>query len=401
MALLKTYTLDDLTNFTRSTTGSYLDVDNILKYAAINTPRFQYSPATMTKGLLIEPASTNRFLYSEDLTNAAWTKTNVTLSANAIVSPDGVQSADKVIETATASVIHEVSQSVAVTSGQPNSFSVFAKAGERTKLQIQGQTTFFTSTNLASFDLTTGVVSGVGAGTTASMEDYGNGWWRCRISVLATATGTGALFFKLLDAAGSATYTGNGTNGLYLWGFQAETNTKRHFSYYPTTTAAATRQADNMLVDRVNDFSRFDKGTLVLTYERNPAIIGTAAALGIFNASPNSGNTTDYYNITINDSTGQMIFNARKANVAQAAVSAGNSVTGRNKICISWDVNNFRASLNGAAVVKDTAGSIITDIDYMQIGAFNGTSWCGTRIFKFDFYPRLLTDAEMQAASTL
>ena len=61
---------------------------------------------------LILPVGTNSLLRSNAFDNAAWTKTNVTVTANAAAAPDGSTTADKIAETATTGV-HTVQQSVA------------------------------------------------------------------------------------------------------------------------------------------------------------------------------------------------------------------------------------------------------------------------------------------------
>jgi hypothetical protein len=69
--------------------------------AAYYGPRFDYDPATLTaRGILIEESRTNLALYCRDLTNAAWTKTNVT-AAKDQTGIDGVaNSASKITASA-------------------------------------------------------------------------------------------------------------------------------------------------------------------------------------------------------------------------------------------------------------------------------------------------------------
>lgn len=68
---------------TRDSTATYFDSAGVLQTAAVNAPRFDYDPVALTiKGLLIEESRTNVVLHDRDLTNAAWTKTNVTAAKN-------------------------------------------------------------------------------------------------------------------------------------------------------------------------------------------------------------------------------------------------------------------------------------------------------------------------------
>ena len=68
--------LDARVTFSRSTIGTYFDVDGLMKTAAINAPRFAYNPYTgVAIGLMLETATFNNCLNSEDFTAATWTKT--------------------------------------------------------------------------------------------------------------------------------------------------------------------------------------------------------------------------------------------------------------------------------------------------------------------------------------
>lgn len=82
--------------FSRASTATYFDEDGVLQTAAIDIPRYKesYYISTgiqyyTTPQLMVESASTNYCLYNRDLTNAAWTKTNVT-AAKTSTGLDGV-----------------------------------------------------------------------------------------------------------------------------------------------------------------------------------------------------------------------------------------------------------------------------------------------------------------------
>lgn len=72
--------------WTRSTTATYVDRYGIVKTAAIDTPREEAA------GFLIEGASTNLCLYSDDFSNAVWTTTGAAsknAGAASVTNPDG------------------------------------------------------------------------------------------------------------------------------------------------------------------------------------------------------------------------------------------------------------------------------------------------------------------------
>ena len=75
---------------------------------------------------------------------------------------------------------------------------------------------------LARFNLATGVVLSVTSGATAGIQDVGDGWYRCWITSTTVGAGTSTAPLGMEDAPNQATYTGDGTSGLYVWGSQFE-----------------------------------------------------------------------------------------------------------------------------------------------------------------------------------
>lgn len=203
----------------------------------------------------------NLLKWSEDLTNAAWSKTNSTITANAIAAPDGTVTADKVTEN-TATGGHRVAQLTA-TVGVSYAISFFAKAAERTRLQFSGAG-FIGQGFTAQFNLSTGTMAanagGLGAITAAS-----DGWYRCTISAFTASTAT-TFQFELQDALGFISYTGDGTSGLYLWGLQVEQSSSAVTDYDPTGPAGATDAA-------LRQAYRLDGGTGAFTLVGQPITI--------------------------------------------------------------------------------------------------------------------------------
>lgn len=82
--------------FVRASQAGYFNSSCLWSIAQINEPRFDHRWNSTTnlcepRGLLIEAQRTNLLLWNRDLTNAAWTKTNMTV-ANTATGIDGVGS---------------------------------------------------------------------------------------------------------------------------------------------------------------------------------------------------------------------------------------------------------------------------------------------------------------------
>jgi len=113
----KSFMNSDGTPFThtRAGTGTYLAQDGYLGTAAIDELRFEYDPMDATSmssgGWLLEDDKTNSCLRSEELDDAAWTKDACTITANAVVAPDGATTMDTIVEDGT-NAAHGVSQSI-------------------------------------------------------------------------------------------------------------------------------------------------------------------------------------------------------------------------------------------------------------------------------------------------
>jgi len=90
--------------FFRNSVGTYFDLQNIMRTAQMNVPRFG------PNGLLVEYQTTNLIAYSTDSASSRWTAPNSGWagSINAYFSPDGTKNADKILTSKTASTLRFV-----------------------------------------------------------------------------------------------------------------------------------------------------------------------------------------------------------------------------------------------------------------------------------------------------
>ena len=155
-------------------------------------------------------------------------------------SPIGTVTADKFVE-AVGSVAPFASQSPAFVAGTPYSFTCYAKedpTSAKRYLMLLLPSGAFGSNIRGVFDLDVGTFTTTGTAT-VSMENLGNGWWRCRVTATASTTVSSGLQIRLSDVGtGSvSSYTGDGTSGIYIWGAQIVQGATPG-DYQATTTAA-------------------------------------------------------------------------------------------------------------------------------------------------------------------
>jgi hypothetical protein len=185
---------------------------------------------------LIEVVPRNLITYSEQIDNADWIKTNVTVTANATTAPNGTLTAEKLIPTTTNDLHITESSLVSFVSGNSYTFSFYAKRAENNFIQITASSSLLSTR--ANFNLLNGTLGTVDSGITATITLIDNEWYRCTASFVASATGNFRMILTNITASTSArfvTFAGNGTSGVFVWGCQVEQGSTAT-EYFPTTT---------------------------------------------------------------------------------------------------------------------------------------------------------------------
>lgn len=246
----KTKRVDPRLTVTRASTATYFDQLGVMKTAAANELRIDHDPVTgECKGFLIEESRTNLLTYSEQLDNAAWVKSNTTVTPNAALAPDGSYTMDLLCEN-TANIEHYTDQYYTVTAGQVYTWSTFVKDSPSANrdLYLRFATALSATVN---FDPRTKSISAAGVDS-YGFTDVGGGVYRVWLTATIVTTGNLVCRRQLLqDGSGSVTYTGDGTSGLYFGGAQLELAATPS-SYIPTAGASGTRAADLVAISGAN-----------------------------------------------------------------------------------------------------------------------------------------------------
>jgi hypothetical protein len=150
--------------------------------------------------------SANLLKYSEDFSNAVWSKAGCSYVSNKITENSSLSS-------------HGISQSAVFTIGQTYTWSTDLKAGERSKVRFAIYNTGYDKE--CYINLSNGTVYSVSSGISARVESIGSGVYRCHITFTPTVASL-TLYIFMTDNSYLMTYQGDGTSGLYIYQTQLQ-----------------------------------------------------------------------------------------------------------------------------------------------------------------------------------
>jgi hypothetical protein len=219
----------------------------------LNIPRLDYSLGGCPN-ILLEPQRTNLVTYSENL--SLWAGTEQTLTTE--LNPKN-EASSYLVTPNTSTNYHEVSSNnVGNFSGSTVIISFYAKPNGynwvRWYNNIIGVGVDINIDN----ETVSNKGSEVGDVTFQSI----NGWKRVSIVYNSARTFTYVMLSPRPSDYGSSTFAGDGINGMYIWGAQAEVGSYAT-SYIPTTTASVTRNKDTTVEKDLTSFGIGNSYTLL------------------------------------------------------------------------------------------------------------------------------------------
>jgi hypothetical protein len=288
-------------NITRATTATRVNANGLIESVASGIPRLDYPLGGGCPALLVEPQSQNvaRFvnqMTGQDFPSASGGLT-ITTGSTDFLAPNGASgSITKYVGGAASGDTQQayyVGGSITASASGVHTFSLFVKAGATNPLNFCAiQFALFTGasgTATSYFSL----ASGTALTTGASIQNYGNGWYRLTSAPYTIAAGdlTGNVVFIFAEANNDFSWPASGALNLtaYTWGAQMEAGSVPT-SYIPTTTAAVTRNADVIsLSGAVSGCIGQTEGTLYTEIETQSVVGSTGVLLQI-----GSGNNRVY-----------------------------------------------------------------------------------------------------------
>lgn len=396
-----------------------------------NTPRIDYTDGSCPT-ILLEQQVTNRVLRSEEFNNASWTKTNLTVTSDTEIAPNGFATADTLTATSNNAILSQNSTNIITTPGVGSIF-LKRKTGVGDIIIECGQTSSIVSINSSTWTrcsvvdtiitgATYSIVAGLHTITTSSPHNLVTGD-SIRFVLVTIATGSGAASTnQVATVTGANTFTFNfgaatatGTcniipqlfrlriaisgDEVYAWGAQLETtatNLQNNYyeptSYIPTTTAAATRITDFASLYKIRDNNLLNN-TFTIFFEVKK--IGGGGA-----AEPHFG-LSDTNLSTIASIPNGVFFNGMPLSIIKRETSVTTIIvpttvyqpiaTNYYKGLITCNNGVVEIWVDGSKLVTNTISNYTLWLLLLMIGANNGISR-----YKYVYgWNRVLTRAEI------
>jgi len=377
--------------FSRAGVATRVNSEGLIEEVLSNVPRLNYplidGVVSGCPSLLLEPERTNLLQYSEDFSNAYWTKTN-TNTSNSVISPDGGLNGTKYTLDVT-SFRSQISRSI-FSVGTLYTTSVFVK---------YDSVKYFYISNAGAgeyrvvFDIENGVIVSNGANITSSkIENYGNGWYRCS-SVFTAAYST--LYLKFSPNSNNDTFT-NTTDFSYIYGAQVEQGSYAT-SYIPTNGSIVTRVAET--ANGAGDANTFNDSEGVLMAEISAlANDGVERYISISDGTLNNRIYIWYYSAT--NGLAFAVWNNGSAQFFNTTVL--NNDTTNNKLAIKYKTNDFAMWINGYKIAADSSGTtfgngVLNELSFDR--ADGGLNFYG-KTKQIQYFDSALTDSELETLTS-
>ena len=333
-----------------------------------NIPRIEYDATGAVKGLLIEEARANVCTYSNDFGYQAyptWILTNMTVTPNSEVSPDGTTNATK-FDMASNGYTRKLTGHVPSV-GETYTFSVWIKAGTASEVK------------------TALLFSGGGLGYTLVTHTLTNEWQRFTVTS-TVPSGTP----DQVRARFVATQAGT----IFVYGAQVEAGAFPT-SYIPTTGATATRAADVAIIPRSSFGHHNEASTWVVEFTPTFPSVDTNQSVLYRNGS---GYDFHIWSTSVGTMTAQFMNSTASPNSPITANQTSKiAVMLKNGEYLSVCVDGGSVSQN--SVLSDTTVHTPTVVGWADVDYQLGGDQLG-HIKSIQYYPRRLTNTQLQELTT-
>jgi hypothetical protein len=328
----------------------------------LNVPRLTYqNGGGGCPSLLLEKQSTNFVKYSQDFTQSDWTQSGATITANAIVSPDGTQNATRVQFSAGSRYVYQTIGGSGIAAGSVT-ISCWIKGASVQKIGFSDG-----NANPNEITLTTD-------------------WQRYTFTFPYSSGGIGVQFDNYFGVTPSAQ-----TKDFYIWGAQSE-QSSYPTSYIPTTSASATRVIDDCRKTGISSLIGQTEGTMFIDLNLT-AWDSNSFYFGLY-----GGGNEIYFRCA---GTGAIDF-VHYFGATQAFITKSGLSLGRHKLAACYKNNDWAFYVDGILVGTDTSGTFSGTISQMVFGYTSISAYPPFQsVNQTILFPTRLTNAELASLTTI
>jgi len=354
--------------FTRSTVGTRMNKDGLIEEVAANVPRLDYLKDKNCPTLLLEGASTNLIIYSEDLSQSYWNEGGQirTLSG---VSPSGGLA--YLVEKGTQGYM--ATGSIVVTDGNTYTISAWLKSDNNSTVLIRFQelggdfTSYFSKT----ITLT-------------------NEWVRYEVSGVKGVDGNPARF--VFDSIQDG-------ESFYAWGVQVEEN-EVATSYIETTGVAVARGTDNCTNALSSTLYKGmeEQGSLYFSF------YNIQDKLSFKGLSLSNSSNSNRVLLRQNGKTDITAYILNSTGTKALLSYIINPDKGFYKVCFIWEQDNCRLYVDGVLRSQDLTVDLTSSLPYTDFsydGGSGSSDLLTGRHKELRLYNEVLTEAEAIELTTI
>ena len=352
-------------DFARASVGTRVNENGLIEEVASGLPRIDYTDGSGS--WLLEPASTNLITYSEDFSNAIWTKSgNTVVTLNNAISPDGTLNASTVTGLSGTSTNDLYTQPTFNTSNKTVTYSVYLKGSGTLRINVSNNIDDNSSKTLT---LT-------------------NNWERYFITYSFNASASTQMVCNLDDLSATATT-------YEVWGAQLEENSYST-SYIKTVGTTQTRSADT--ANGAGNSTVINSSEGVLYAE----ISALADDLSERRFGISDGTSSNVVRVSYTSESNKIIAVVYNGSNQAILSYVSSDITQNSKIAFKYKANDFALWVDGVERSTGTIGSVFTanTLNSLDFNIGGSNPFYG-KTKSVQVYTTALSDAELTTLTTI
>ena len=364
--------------YTGAGKGTRVNKEGLIEVVENDRPRIDYSDSE-DGVFLLEKAATNSVTYSNDFSQSIYGKINLTITANQGISPDGTQNADLLVPNSSVGNRYLTNS----TGSNLKTNTLFLKKKELRYVKVGNA-----QSNVL-VDLENGTISASSVSTNNfTIENYGSGWYRVSCHNTLDVNLQIQIFFGI-DGGGSSIAT-NGTDGIYIYGFQLESGNAS--SYIPTQGTSQTRVQETASGSGNSEVFNGSQGIIYANIDANSSDVAISLSDNTFNNSISFGVYLNKISAVIRKDGGY---------ITSGIIDNSGNAFNNNKIAIKYNSSSCDFYVNGFVIGSSsgvTYNSNVLDNLNFNRGSANDDFYGSTK--EIAYYDEVLTDLELETLTS-